>query len=57
MTLAFHPYEESKVLPIKFDLDTETGKRYEVRREPNKDDIITDALGGEENKAASDSEV
>ena len=57
VTLAFHTYEETKVLPVKYDIDSDTGKRFEVTREPNKDDLISDALGGEENKAASDSEV
>jgi len=59
VTLALHTYDENKEVPIKFDIDPVTGRRYEIPREPTGDkaDIINDAIGGEDNLAASDQEV
>ena len=57
VTLAFHTYEEQKVVPIKYDIDPDTGARFEVKRDPNKDDILQDAIGGEENMAASEEQI
>ena len=53
MTLALHTYEEQKVMPVKYDIDPDTGARFEVKRDPNKEDILTDIIGGEDNLAAS----
>jgi len=55
VTLALHTYEEKNELPIKYDIDADTGKRFEVSRDgPSKEEAMTDALGGEDNTAASD---
>ena len=53
VTLALHTYEEQKVMPVKYDIDPDTGARFEVKRDPNKEDILTDIIGGEDNVAAS----
>ena len=49
MTLAFHTYEDEKVVPVKYDIDEQTGQRFEVKRDLTKEDLVYDALGGEEN--------
>ena len=40
VTLALHTYEEDKKLPVKYDIDSATGKRFEVKRDPSKDDVV-----------------
>jgi hypothetical protein len=58
VTLALHTYDENKEVPVKYDIDVNTGKRFEVAREPGTKEEVTEAvLGGEENLAASDQEV
>ena len=57
VTLAFHTYEEEKIVPVKYDIDEQTGQRFEVKRDLTKDDVLNDALGGEENIAATEGEV
>lgn len=57
VTLALHTYDENREVPIKYDIDPETGKRFEIQREPTKEDAVNDAIGGDENSAASDEEV
>ena len=57
VTMAFHTYEEDRAVPVKYDIDTETGRRFEIKREVNKEDLISDRIGGDDNLAASESEV
>lgn len=59
VTLAFHTYEDERPVPVKFDIDEKTGKRFEVARDgpASTEDAINEALGGEDNVAAGDMEV
>lgn len=57
VTFAFHTYEEEKIVPVKYDIDSKTGQRFEIARDVTKEDAIVGALGGEENLAATEDEV
>ena len=59
ITLAFHTYEDNRDVPIKYDIDANTGKRFEISRDPaaTKEDAFADAIGGEDNAAATDNEI